>query len=87
MKASESTVFEATIKQDRLILVGGLMAVTGISWLWIVVGAGMNMDALEMTRMSALGHNRTFGHFVRDVRFGVGSRHPGIRLLAYESTV
>ena len=61
MKASESTMFEATIKQDRLILVGGLVAVIGISWLWIVVGAGMNMDALEMTRMSAKGHFRTFG--------------------------
>ncbi len=51
MKA-QATVLETTLKQDRIILVAGLLLVIVISWLWLLFGAGINMDAFEMTRMS-----------------------------------
>ncbi len=52
MKTPESTALETGVKQDRTILVAGLLAVIALSWLWLLLGAGMEMDAFEMTRQS-----------------------------------
>ena len=52
MNAPKSTVLEATLKQDRAILVTGLLAVIAMSWIWLLLGAGMDMDAFEMTWLS-----------------------------------
>ena len=52
MNAPKSTALETTLKQDRVILVVGLLAVIAMSWLWLFFGAGMNIDAFEMTRLS-----------------------------------
>ena len=52
MKTPESTALETVVKQDRTILVAGLLAVIALSWLWLLLGAGMEMDAFEMTRQS-----------------------------------
>ena len=52
MNAPKSTALEATLKQDRGILVTGLLAVIAMSWIWLLLGAGMDMDAFEMTWLS-----------------------------------
>lgn len=53
MKGPESTALETVVKQDRAILIAGLLAVMVVSWIWLLLGAGMDMDAFEMTRLSA----------------------------------
>jgi predicted metal-binding membrane protein len=52
MTAQASSILETTLKQDRVILVAGLLAVIVVSWVWLLFGAGMSMDAFEMTQMS-----------------------------------
>ena len=44
---------EAVLKRDRLVVIGGLAGVIALAWAYILLGAGMDMSALEMTRMSA----------------------------------
>jgi predicted metal-binding membrane protein len=39
---------------DRLVLLAGLAAVLGLAWLWLLLGAGMDMTAIEMTRMAGM---------------------------------
>ena len=46
------TSLEAILKQDRRVVIGSLVLVIAISWIYILAGAGMGMTALEMTRMS-----------------------------------
>ncbi len=37
-------LFEAIARRDRLVVTGGLVAVTLLAWLYLLTGAGMNMD-------------------------------------------
>ena len=46
-----STMLEAVLHRDRVIVVTALLSVIALSWLWIALGAGMDMSAVEMTRM------------------------------------
>ncbi|MDX1575204.1 MAG: DUF2182 domain-containing protein [Kiloniellales bacterium] len=46
------TALEAVLKRDRLVVIGGLAGVIALAWVYILLGAGMDMGALEMTRMS-----------------------------------
>ncbi len=49
---NDSSIIETVIKRDRLILIGGLVAVVVISWVYILGGAGMDMTAFEMTAIT-----------------------------------
>lgn len=51
--ALAASVLEAALKRDRAVVVGGLVTVIVLSWLYILLGAGVGMSALEMTRMSS----------------------------------
>lgn len=42
-------LLESVIRRDRLVLVAGLIAVVALAWGWLLLGAGMSMDAFEMT--------------------------------------
>jgi len=44
-------LLEALLRRDRAVVIAALVAVIAVSWLWIVLGAGMGMSAIEMTRM------------------------------------
>ena len=46
-----STMLEEVLHRDRVIVVTALLTVIALSWLWIALGAGMDMSAVEMTRM------------------------------------
>jgi predicted metal-binding membrane protein len=40
------------IKRDRVIVIAGLLTVIVLSWIYILLGAGMGMSALEMSSIS-----------------------------------
>ena len=44
-------MLEEVLHRDRGIVVAALLSVVALSWLWIALGAGMDMSAVEMTRM------------------------------------
>ncbi len=52
--ASSTALLEAMIRRDRLVLVAGLLVVSALAWGWLVLGAGMDMSAMEMTRMAGM---------------------------------
>jgi predicted metal-binding membrane protein len=45
------SVLEAALLRDRTVVVLALVLVIAVCWLWIALGAGMEMSAVEMTRM------------------------------------
>jgi predicted metal-binding membrane protein len=54
--ATALTAAERLVRRDRLIVVTGLFLLCGLSWLWLIGGAGMGMSALEMTRTGLFPH-------------------------------
>ena len=42
------------LRRDRYVVVGGLVVVIVVSWVWIVLGAGIGMSAVAMTRMAGM---------------------------------
>jgi predicted metal-binding membrane protein len=59
MTETRDSALETVLRHDRWVVVCGLLAVAGAAWVWIVLGAGMGMDAIQMTRM-AVAENRGF---------------------------
>ena len=47
-----ATALERALRRDRLIVIGGLAGVVLLAAAYTVLGAGMNMSALTMTRMA-----------------------------------
>jgi len=45
MRATDAPALERVLRHDRAIVVGGLASVIVLSWIYILAGAGMNMDA------------------------------------------
>jgi predicted metal-binding membrane protein len=39
------------LRHDRLVVLGGLFVVIALAWLWILLGAGIGMDAMPMSDM------------------------------------
>ncbi len=52
--ARTDRALEAVLRRDRLIFVGGMAAVTVLAWVWLVMGAGMGMSAIDMTAMAGM---------------------------------
>jgi predicted metal-binding membrane protein len=48
----ESSSFESILARDRTIIIAGLVTVIVLSWLYILLGAGMDMPACEMPTMT-----------------------------------
>jgi predicted metal-binding membrane protein len=49
MTAGDTTVLEGVLRRDRFVMVAALAAVTGIAWIWLLLGAGTGMNAVAMT--------------------------------------
>src|SRR5579864_1426046 len=47
--APDDTVLEAVLQRDRQAVVVAFVAVIGLAWLWILLGAGTGMSALDMS--------------------------------------
>jgi predicted metal-binding membrane protein len=50
-----TTVFESILKRDRWTVATALVLVSLLAWTWLLSGAGMGMDAFEMTRHGRMG--------------------------------
>ena len=50
-----SSVLESVLERDRTIVISGLVAVIVLSWIYILMGAGMGMTAFEMTTTALPG--------------------------------
>jgi predicted metal-binding membrane protein len=46
---------EAALRRDRLVVITALIVVISLSWAYLLAGAGMEVSAIEMTRMSRQG--------------------------------
>jgi predicted metal-binding membrane protein len=56
MPAADRSITESALRRDRWIVIGGLAAITLLSWLYIVSGAGTGMSAWNMTAASLFPH-------------------------------
>ena len=45
---------EKILRHERLVLAAGVGAVILLAWLWLLLGAGTGMSAIEMTRMAGM---------------------------------
>jgi predicted metal-binding membrane protein len=50
-------MLERLLAQDRKVVLISLILVSLIAWGWLLAGAGMGMDGIEMTRHSMMGMN------------------------------
>jgi predicted metal-binding membrane protein len=48
----ESSVLESILKRDRFIVISGLVMVIALSWIYILLGAGMDMTAFDMSSIA-----------------------------------
>jgi predicted metal-binding membrane protein len=48
MTAADDTLLEAVLRRDRLAVVAALVVVIALSWIWILLGAGTGMSAVDM---------------------------------------
>jgi predicted metal-binding membrane protein len=46
--AADDTVLEAVLRRDRLVVRAALVAVIAMAWLWVLLGAGTGMSAMDM---------------------------------------
>ncbi|MBK5265618.1 MAG: DUF2182 domain-containing protein [Alphaproteobacteria bacterium] len=51
--------FERLLKRDRKITLSGLVILCGLAWLYIAMGAGLNMSVWEMTSFTLFPHHYT----------------------------
>jgi len=49
-----TVVLESILRRDRWIVAAALVLVSLLAWAWLLSGAGMGMDAFEMTRHSRM---------------------------------
>jgi predicted metal-binding membrane protein len=52
MKMQDSSVLEAILRRDRLIVTSGMITVVVLAWMYLLMGAGMSMDAVEISTPS-----------------------------------
>ena len=48
MTAVDDMLLEAVLRRDRQVVVGALIVVIALSWIWILLGAGTGMPAIDM---------------------------------------
>ena len=41
-------MLSAVLLHDRTLVVAGLVAVIALSWIWLLTGAGLHMDEMDM---------------------------------------
>ena len=47
--ARDTTVTEAVLRRERLLVLAGLLLITALAWWWVVIGSGTGMSAYSMT--------------------------------------
>ena len=51
----DTSVLESSLERDGMIVIAGLVTVIVLSWIYILMGAGMGMSAFEMTTTTVPG--------------------------------
>ena len=51
----QSSILESVLERDRTVVIGGLVTVIVLTWIYILMGAGMGMTAFEMTTTALPG--------------------------------
>ena len=46
--------YDSSGRRDRLVLAAALAVVLLAAWAWLIAGAGMDMNAVEMTAMAGM---------------------------------
>jgi hypothetical protein len=46
------TAFEALLRRDRAITIGGLILISALAWCYVMTGAGTGMSMRAMTRIA-----------------------------------
>jgi predicted metal-binding membrane protein len=54
MAVAGTTVLDAVLRRDRIVVLAALVAVILLSWIWIVLGAGTGASAVAMTQMAGM---------------------------------
>jgi predicted metal-binding membrane protein len=67
--ATPTSALEAVLRRDRVVVIAALVLVIALSWIYILLGAGMGMSAFEMTA-SPFGGGA-------DMSVDMGSADPG----------
>jgi predicted metal-binding membrane protein len=49
MTAPDATVLEAVLRRDRAVVIATLVAVIGVAWIWLLLGAGTGTSPVAMT--------------------------------------
>jgi predicted metal-binding membrane protein len=55
MAATDETLLEAVLRRDRQAVIAALVVVIALSWIWILLGAGTGMSAMDMIIGSGAG--------------------------------
>ena len=58
---TDTTLLEILLRHERRIIITGLVLITTLSWLYLLSGAGMAMDPLELTMFSLFPHLQVDG--------------------------
>ena len=45
----EATAVETLLRRERLVVMGGLLLITALAWVWILIGSGTGMSTIAMT--------------------------------------
>ena len=48
----ETTTLEDLLRRDRVIVIGGLIIISGLAWCYVMTGAGTGMSVRAMTRVA-----------------------------------
>jgi predicted metal-binding membrane protein len=56
MPGEDRSLTESALRRDRWIVIAGLVAITGLSWAYVVSGAGTGMSVWGMTSASLFPH-------------------------------
>ena len=54
LAVTDRTVLEAVLRRDRWVVIGALVSVVVVAWVWIILGAGTGMNAVAMTQMARM---------------------------------
>ena len=47
--ARDTTITEALLRRERLLVLAGLLLITALAWWWVAIGSGTGMSAYSMT--------------------------------------
>jgi predicted metal-binding membrane protein len=85
--APDPSTLERVLQQDRLIVIAALAAVVTIVWVWLILGAGSGMSAVDMTRGSGMPATGTMGSMSSAEAMGAMVMTPAVWTTGYAALI